>query len=408
MTNWSDPAEIAKELQAAKLMVMICLGYAFCDLCYTYKFDWDIIRGKRGARRWPQALYLLAKIGYWPYIAVTFAVAEPPAFLQCNALVYASEALMGLITCCCSGLLAFRAVAVWNDRAFKFVAPVTLVLFLALSAIWMAGVPDVKATWIEGPGPVWIKNQGTCTFLPIPERYGYKFIAAVAFDFIVLMLTVAGVASMNSRSRIGRILIEQGVIYFIATLVMNIFLVSFTFSDLNPLMSNILNVPTQTVQLVASTRLYVMLCDKVRPGHVSNDNSNTYYTSSNHKTGDASPSSSTVSKLRNALRLNKNSAPESNSRLPETYGMQSSHGEGNLVHLSVDANSESNEKLDHLTHSHDDDLESGRSAHPYAQTQVTGGITERPRSMKVQVSQQTTVASEPMPAYLKGMDDLRK
>ncbi|EPQ32205.1 uncharacterized protein PFL1_00402 [Pseudozyma flocculosa PF-1] len=405
MTNWSDPAEIAKELQAAKLMVMICLGYAVCDLSYTWRFDLDLITGRRGSRKWPQLLYVLAKLGFWPYIAVTFAVAEPPAFLQCNALVYASEALMGVMTCCCSGLLAFRAVAVWNGRAFKVVASVVTILFLALVGIWMAGVPDVKAVWIEGPGPVWIKNQGTCTFLPIPKIYGVKFIATVVFDAIVLLLTVAGVMAMTTRSRIGTILVEQGIFYFGATLVMNVFLVSFTYAELNPLMSNILNVPTQTVSLIVATRLYMMLCDKVKPvvssqGQGSSGSGGGAYGSSLGYKSNGS-SSTAGAKIKNVFRLNK----DDGHALPEAFGMRS-NSESNSVHLTVDVHSASQEKFS-LSTGKDDDLELGR-AHPYAHSQMMAHGSHRSSPAQVQVSEQMTVATGPVPAYLDGLEDLRK
>ena len=410
MVNWSDPIEIARQLQAAKYMVMICLRAHFCDTMHTLRFDWDILTGRKGSRRWPQLLYFIAKLGFWPYIAVTFAVAEPPAYLDCNTLTFVSEAFMGIITCCCSGLLAFRAVAVWTGKARKVVTPVVIVLWLALLGIWMGGVPDVKATWVEGMGPLWNKNQGTCTFLPIPYKlYGAKFIATVIFDFIVLMLTVVGVAKMNGRSRIGTILIEQGIFYFAATLLFNTLLVGFTYANLNPLMMNILNVPTQTVSLMAATRLYVMLCEKVRPGQVSSGNNSSglgssYQTSS---FGTKSNGSSTMEKVRQTLTLGKFSGANkraSQYQTNNTFGVQS-HAEAAASNATVDGDAASFQKgMPSM-----DDLEAGRhEGHPYAVSKTIRKSSDINRRPEILVSQETTVEMDRMPSYLAGMNDLQK
>ncbi len=56
-------------------------------------------------------------------------------------------------------------------------------------------------------------------------------------------MTVFGVLRMNTSSRIGDVLISQGILYFLASLVVNAVVTGLTLAQLNPVMSVIAAIP---------------------------------------------------------------------------------------------------------------------------------------------------------------------
>lgn len=69
----------------------------------------------------------------------------------------------------------------------------------------MVGVPDLKGSWHIGVGSPWVDQRGACLFDPIPFRYVIKFVVTVAFDALVLLLTIIGVMKCNGSSKLGQI-----------------------------------------------------------------------------------------------------------------------------------------------------------------------------------------------------------
>lgn len=70
---------------------------------------------------------------------------------------------------------------------------------------------------------------------------------------------------MNSSSRIGDVIIKQGLIYFILTLIVNLVMTVLTICDLSPAMSLIAATPQSTVCVIVSTRLYRELAEEAQP-----------------------------------------------------------------------------------------------------------------------------------------------
>ncbi|UZJ53321.1 hypothetical protein CBS101457_002641 [Exobasidium rhododendri] len=83
--------------------------------------------------------------------------------------------------------------------------------------------------------------------------------ATVFFDAYVLVMTVVGILKKHGQSKIGFLLMEQGIIYFVVTLLFNVLLIIFCVLKLNDVMTVMFAVPAQTVSVLAATRLYSQL-----------------------------------------------------------------------------------------------------------------------------------------------------
>ena len=104
---------------------------------------------------------------------------------------------------------------------------------------------------------------------------------------------------MSTNSRIGDVLIQQGLLYFVLTLVANLIITILTILKLSPTMSLIAAIPQSTICVIASTRLYSQLAkEATSKGNIVSNNGN-HQTSSSSTFGSFS-----TSKLTSKLRRN--------------------------------------------------------------------------------------------------------
>ncbi|CAD6902320.1 unnamed protein product [Tilletia controversa] len=263
MVNWSDPLVMQQAYECAVALFWISVGLTIREQISTFSFDWNIITGHR-QRRWPHTVYFLVKICWWAYVALNIVFMYTYKEIKCQQAMWSIEAMMGLITVLCSILLACRTVCVYQNTARKVIMVALSIFAMGLAAAWGQGVTSVGAVWVPGGGKPW--NDGACAFAGVARSYSYKYIVTILFDLTVLMLTVYGVYRLEgSTTKIGHILIRQGIIYFILTCVVNALITGFTIAQLNPVMSLFLAVPVSAISMVASTRLYVELSEETRP-----------------------------------------------------------------------------------------------------------------------------------------------
>ncbi|KAL9934954.1 hypothetical protein V8E36_006030 [Tilletia maclaganii] len=265
MVDWSSPVQIQKSFEAAIILFWLSIGFTVQDQFSTARFDWDVIVGNR-QRRWPQLFYFLVKISWIGYAVINVVLCYANMKINCQATMNGVEAFMGLVTLFSSILLACRTICVYQDFARKVVITVVSVMALGLAAAWFEGVTSVTMVWIPGPSPARPWAEGGCAFAAVSTSYSAKYIVTIVFDFVVLCLTALGVYRLEgSTTKIGGMLLRQGIFYFVLTLFANCLVASFTLAQLNPVMSLMLAVPTSAISVTASTRLYLDLAEETRP-----------------------------------------------------------------------------------------------------------------------------------------------
>ncbi|KAN0062473.1 hypothetical protein ACQY0O_005004 [Thecaphora frezii] len=260
MVDWNSPSVNGRAVLTIQAEIFICMGIIFADNVKFARFDYLLLRTSR-RQRWAQVPYFASKIFWWSYIVSCLVFLYTYTEIDCQTVMAWIEAQMGWVAVASSALLACRAVCVFTGRA-RTVVSIGLALFTAGTlAAWMAGVSDVKAVWVPGSGPVWVDGQ--CAYTAVEKRYIVKYLLTTAYDLVVLLLTVGGLMRFKGGPWIGRLLIEQGILYFVATLLANMFVTGFTLANLSPTMSLIGAVPSSTVCVLCSTRLYAQLAEDV-------------------------------------------------------------------------------------------------------------------------------------------------
>lgn len=267
---WLSPAVNSKIFEIAKLFNYVSLGFFMADFVSTLSFDWSMLTGKR-PRRWPHLAYFGTKYIWITYMITNLTVLWTVDELDCQLLMDFTELQMGLVVCFSSFLLACRTVCVFDGTARKVIIGVLIVFGAGLVAAWMQGVADVTSTWSTAAATPW--NAGGCTYNAVKTTYWVKYVVTIAFDMLVLTLTSIGIIRMKSSSRIGDVLIKQGLIYFILTCAANLVVTVLTALRLSPVMSLFMAVPQSTVCVISSTRLYMMLAQQARPRNTAQVNS---------------------------------------------------------------------------------------------------------------------------------------
>lgn len=161
-----------------------------------------------------------------------------------------------------STVLAVRTVCVFQDTERRIVQVVLGLALSGMTASWMVGVADVSSTWSSAAASPF--NTGACTFVHVETHYMAKYLVTVFVDALVFLLTLVGTIRMGT-SRIGEILVGQGLIYFILVLLPNVAVAILTGLRLSPVMSLIGAIPSSSISVMAATRLYVYLAEAAAP-----------------------------------------------------------------------------------------------------------------------------------------------
>ncbi|QRW18053.1 hypothetical protein RhiXN_02977 [Rhizoctonia solani] len=153
-----------------------------------------------------------------------------------------------------SNLLMFRAIAIWS-RSIWIVVPLVLVA-LGHWAILFHGIIAVRATWNAAVG-VCVVTGTSNIFLRLLYNY------TMAFDFLVLILSVAGLmrTGHGRGSGLWNLLFQDGIAYFAVAFVGNLVAAIFAILHLNAAMDIMFTVPAAVFSAIVAMRCVRRLSD---------------------------------------------------------------------------------------------------------------------------------------------------
>ncbi|PFH50610.1 hypothetical protein AMATHDRAFT_3793 [Amanita thiersii Skay4041] len=249
MPDWQSPQEIQKEAVIFTKFMHSLLGLYIYEWFLSLDFDWAFITGKK-AFRWPMIFYfanryllLFALIG----IAIALDTTEE---INCQALFtfnqIAGDAAVGLA----SINLSIRTMAVWSQN--RIIVGVLALVILGHWSLILQGV-QLTAMWVPGVG---------CAITDTNNKIlAAIFIYSMCFDLLVLLLNTYKLFGINSKagqamgtSRIGKMIFEDGLIYFVIAFLANLIATIFMLMNLNSIMSVIFNVPAAIGSTIVACR----------------------------------------------------------------------------------------------------------------------------------------------------------
>ncbi|KAG1816985.1 hypothetical protein EV424DRAFT_1046207 [Suillus variegatus] len=103
-------------------------------------------------------------------------------------------------------------------------------------------------------------RSGVCMMSFIKPAYtSAVIIYGMLYDLALLVFTVIGLLRMPSSSTLWKMLLKQGVIYFILNLVANLILLTLNLLNLNPTMDYIFSMPAACICTIASSQVVLAL-----------------------------------------------------------------------------------------------------------------------------------------------------
>jgi len=263
MVNWNDPAEIGMDYRVYQACTLVLAGLATWEVVVTFPFDWSIITGRR-KWRWPMALYFLCRLCLlletWTLAIHSNAVTE----VNCGLLCWIDKVAEAGSICLSSLILGLRTYAVWGKN--KRVGAGLVAFSIGQIAMW----GYLTVFWTS----VWNPTYRLCepTSMPAkPSFYISNYSYTIAFDCVTLALIIVKLFRHAGSGGICAVLLSDGIIYFIVTVIVNGTAATFAGLQLNVMM-NTISIPTASViSTIAATYLFrhTFEFDCLSPGQVA-------------------------------------------------------------------------------------------------------------------------------------------
>jgi hypothetical protein len=146
-----------------------------------------------------------------------------------------------------------RTIALWN-RKLSVVIPLGI-LCVAHWALLYRGMFDVEAEWSE-------EAKACMVTAANPSLLNSTFFFTMGFDFVILAFTaVALFLKHSARTDLWRLLIQDGLGYFVISFTCNCIPAVLAALDLNPIMNVIATIPAATITAIASCRAVIRLLE---------------------------------------------------------------------------------------------------------------------------------------------------
>ncbi|EIW85883.1 hypothetical protein CONPUDRAFT_148018 [Coniophora puteana RWD-64-598 SS2] len=113
-------------------------------------------------------------------------------------------------------------------------------------------------------------SVNSCTIVDANHiSMGIAFIYTMAYDFLVLILTVVGLSRLQPSNPLGAVLRRQGVMYVATMSVVNVFPAVFYLLYLNDVMTEMTGPPATTLSMIISSRAVMSLIVDKKPEQYS-------------------------------------------------------------------------------------------------------------------------------------------
>lgn len=236
------------------------IGAYALEVFQSLTFEWDIIRGRRKFRI-GQLLYFYCKwilLGAFIGMLVALNVSSE---VNCQALYTFNQFGGNTSIGAASTLLMLRTIAVWNKKLY-IVIPLALIS-AGQWGILLHGVTTVKATW----SPV----LQACSVDAVDGFFlNLVYLWTMFTDLIVLILTLVGLLLTPGRSQLWKLLLGDGVLYFLVAFIANTIPAVFLLLNLNPVMNIIFSIPAIALSSSVACRSFVRLSEFAAPVDRSN------------------------------------------------------------------------------------------------------------------------------------------
>lgn len=255
MVNWMAPLVLAKTAAVFNNLSHFAIGAYFLEFFQSLQFEWDLIMGRRKFRL-GQVMYFYCKwVLFGAFLGMLIAL-NTSSEINCQALYtwnqYGGNTSIGAA----STLLMLRAVAVWNKKLY-IIIPLGIIS-AGQWGILLHGVTTVKASWDP--------TSGTCVVAQVEGLFlNLVYLWTMFTDLIVLILTLIGLLITPGRSQLWKLLLSDGILYFLVAFLANTIPAVCLLINLNPVMNIMFSIPAIALSSTVACRSFVRLSEFAAP-----------------------------------------------------------------------------------------------------------------------------------------------
>ncbi|KIM19952.1 hypothetical protein M408DRAFT_334204 [Serendipita vermifera MAFF 305830] len=255
MVNYNDPDQIERLTNYRNAQALVLIGVFFWEVLVTSPFDWSII-SRRRAFRWPMVFYFISRVAVGLHIMSIVVNSQGVEVIPCDTQVWILKLTDAIAIWSSSILLILRTLAVWSsDRRIMGVLGVLAAgLVVVYCLTWQQSVNK-----FNGKGCVVIKSVPNSILL---TEFTYKS------DLVITGMTIIKLWSWRGQGGISRLLLENGVAYFVFATAGNLVQAVLPALGLSGLMNVVFLPVAMMISVIASTRVYIRLLthDDARTG----------------------------------------------------------------------------------------------------------------------------------------------
>ncbi|PVF98833.1 hypothetical protein CPB86DRAFT_796958 [Serendipita vermifera] len=276
MVNYNSQENIARLTNYRNAQSLVLTGVFFWELLVTSGFDWSIISGRRKFR-WPMLAYFISRVAVGLHILSIVVNGQGKEIIPCDRQVWILKITDAIAIWSSSILLILRTLAVWSSdrRVMVILGVLSAGLIVVYCLTWQ---PSVNK--FNGKGCVVLKSVPNSILLT-------EFTYTMCFDLFITIMTIVKLWSWRAQGGISRLLLENGVAYFVFATAGNLVQAVLPALNLSGLMNVIFLPVAMMISVIASTRVYIRLLthDDHRHGYSGYSGGNS--TSFNARTGPA-------------------------------------------------------------------------------------------------------------------------
>ncbi|KAG1738924.1 uncharacterized protein EDB91DRAFT_1137416 [Suillus paluster] len=259
MVDWNDPVLEARLATLSVQLLYFILGLYSWEYVRSLHVEIALLR-RQLAFRWALLSYITARFSF--LIATVLLVMQSSPFhtrVDCQSLITFITFATNVAVDCSATNLMIRTWIIWTNSYLLRLLLVLLSLgHWTINTLFLA---TIRAS----------TTNGMCIITSINPAYASAGVIYSMFhDLLLLVFTVVGLWRMSSSSTLWKLLVKQGVIYFIINLVVKIILLALNRLNLNNIMNVIFAMPASCICTIASSQVVLSLL-RPSPNHESDN-----------------------------------------------------------------------------------------------------------------------------------------
>jgi len=252
MVNFRDPSVIAQDYLALVKLWHAVDGLYIWEFVTTISYEWSIVQGRRHYR-WSIWIYSLTRLAALVAVICNILSVDVTTPINCQVLAVTQFIFAYCSLAAASFLVVLRIIAIWNKN--KVVMASAAIIWVTNVTFLIRGVSRIRATRSPQQGCMITNTNSSKLNIIVTLTTEIALFLIMLFGLLRLRLYKSGTFAL------GRLLWNQGVIWFLLATLGEVPPTVLVFLNLNDPLNLMFQIPCLIIMSIAATRMYRALAD---------------------------------------------------------------------------------------------------------------------------------------------------